>query len=435
MKSTLFQQIKTWLAYALKMASVILSWFIVYLTLIYITNGMLQGAVAALGGILIAGLTLILFIGRSWVKPGVQRYVIIIIFGAFMVFVIHTSTPLASNDNPKPAPDFSDVPTCFWNLKTGSHIAYYKIAAKPGIAKKTTPIIFLHGGPGAYVRKLDLDFFKTFAIDGYDVYLYDQVGSGRSGLLPKSGYSHLRNILDFEAIVNVINAKQYIVIGQSYGGSLLADIASDSRMAGRIYKAVYAEPGVTVSSAGTATFTRSPNALNEDVNLPLRAIIGILINPGGDFTSQNEILNYMSNRQDLVQKLFIQSFPKDDRNSIPKVEPGLINFSVIGIIPPQVAVYNKDLKTKFQHNKVRSMLMLGESSYIERNAPLDLLRINPGIERVQYFKNAGHILWNGLHNNNVRVKNSIDEFLNDAPPALPNYPTLKDIPEFIRSRK
>ncbi|GGA96047.1 hypothetical protein GCM10011500_09780 [Mucilaginibacter rubeus] len=253
--------------------------------------------------------------------------------------------------------------------------------------------------------------------------------------MPKSGYSHLRNILDFEAIVNVINAKQYIVIGQSYGGSLLADIASDSRMAGRIYKAVYAEPGVTVSSAGTATFTRSPNALNEDVNLPLRAIIGILINPGGDFTSQNEILNYMSNRQDLVQKLFIQSFPKDDRNSIPKVEPGLINFSVIGIIPPQVAVYNKDLKTKFQHNKVRSMLMLGESSYIERNAPLDLLRINPGIERVQYFKNAGHILWNGLHNNNVRVKNSIDEFLNDAPPALPNYPTLKDIPEFIRSRK
>jgi pimeloyl-ACP methyl ester carboxylesterase len=432
-KKHVFRRTKAALAYFFKMAGIILFWLLSYFTFIFLSNGALNGGIAALGASIIAGSTLALCIRKSWIQPGVQRYFMIFLFAGFMIFVIHTIRPLASDDAPERAPDFTEVPTRYWDLKTGSHIAYYKIKAKPGSIKKKRPIIFLHGGPGAYVRKLDMDFFKKFAEDGYDVYLYDQAGSGRSGLLQKAHYSHTRNMLDFEAIADVINAKQYIVVGQSYGGTLLADLASDIHTSGRIYKAIYAEPGVTVSSSTPTVFAKSPNALTDDVDLPVRIIIGMMINPKGDFTSQNEVINYLGDHRNLVQQIFLQSFPKRDSARVPKVEPNVINFSVIGIIPPQIPALNKDLKTKFQRVRVRSMLMLGASSYIERNAPLDLLNIDPGIERVQYFKNTGHILWNGLDNNNQQVKAAMDAFLNDSRPILPNYPMRKDIPQFIKA--
>lgn len=426
-------QIKAFAGYLLKMVLVIFTWLIVYFILIHISNGALQGTVAAAGAALTAGLTLAFFIDKKWVLPGSQRYFMMFLFAAYLVFVIHTVIPVAADDQPKIAPGFPDVPTRYWDLKTGSHIAYYKISAKPGVRKRGEPIIFLHGGPGAYVRKLDLDFFRTFSEEGYDVYLYDQAGAGRSGLLPKIEYSHSRNIRDFAAIADIINAKCYIVVGQSYGGSLLADLASDKILSKRIWRAIYAEPGVTMPTAEKTVFSRSPNALTEDVSLPIRIIIGMLVNPKGNFTTQNEVVNYMSGRQDLIQKLFLQSFPKKDAGRVPKVEAGVLNFSVIGIIPPEVAAYNKDLAEKFRRSRVKSMLMLGQSSYIERNGPLDILRINPGIERTQYFRNAGHILWNGLDDNNQQVKAAIDAFLNDMAPMLPDYPKRTDIPQFIKS--
>lgn len=428
-----FQKLKTTFGYLLKIVALILVWLIAYIALIILTNGYLQGRIAVLEVLLVTVLSSVFLLKRNWIKPGAQRYGLVFSGALFIAFTIYSVIPVASNDSPKTAPDFAEIRTCYWDLKTGSHIAYYKIAAKPGILKKETPIIFLHGGPGAYVRQLDVNFFKKFADDGYDVYLYDQAGSGRSGLLTKAAYSHTRNMYDFEVITDLIKAKHYIVIGQSYGGSLLADLAADQRTASRIYKAIYAEPGVTVSSEGPLYFAKSPNALTGDVSLPVRIFIGMLLNPKGNFTSQNEVVNYLGCHPDLVQKLFLQSFPRKDIGRITQVETNVINFSVIGIIPPQIAQMNKDLKTRFKKYKIPSMLMLGESSYIERNAPMDLLRINPNIQRVQYFKNTGHILWNGLDDNNQRVKAAIDAFLDNKVPALPNFPARRDISLFLKS--
>jgi pimeloyl-ACP methyl ester carboxylesterase len=431
--TNILQKLKTAFGYLLKITMLMLLWVIAYITLIIVTNGYLQGRIAVLETILVTILSSVFLLKRNWIKPGAQRYGLIFSGTLFFVFAIYSVVPVASNDSPKTAPDFAGIPTRYWDLKTGSHIAYYKISAKTGMVKKETPIIFLHGGPGAYVRQLDVNFFRKFADEGYDVYLYDQAGSGRSGLLTKASYSHTRNMRDFEAITQIVKARHYIVIGQSYGGSLLADLAADQRTTKRIYKAIYAEPGVTVSSEGQLYFAKSPNALTEDVSLPVRIFIGMLLNPKGNFTSQNEVVNYLSSHQDLVQKLFLQSFPRKDIGRIPEVEPNVINFSVIGVIPPEVARMNNDLKTRFKKFKIPSMLMLGESSYIERNAPMDLLRINPNIQRVQYLKNTGHILWNGLDDNNQRVKAAIDAFLDDKPPVIPNFPAQKDIPLFLRS--
>src|SRR5690606_12306551 len=124
----------------------------------------------------------------------------------------------------------------------------YKLSADKNVSKKETPIIFLHGGPGAYVRQIEISFFSEFTKDGYDVYLYDQAGAGRSDLLPKEQYAHTRNIKDFEAIADEIKASKYIVSRQSDGGYLLAHLAADEKMSKSILKAIYAEPGVTLQS-------------------------------------------------------------------------------------------------------------------------------------------------------------------------------------------
>ena len=112
----------------------------------------------------------------------------------------------------------------YWNLPTSSRIAYLRIPAA-GEAK-ATPIIRVHGGPGGYaVANQDaVTYFGQFAQDGYDVYLYDQIGSGLSARLDDPrGYTITRSVADLEAIRQTIGAEQMILIGESWGGTLVAN--------------------------------------------------------------------------------------------------------------------------------------------------------------------------------------------------------------------
>lgn len=406
---------------------------------IYITEGYAQGKLAAVSSIATVIFIYAFLRKINWLKSTLKKIGWLFSFLIFAIFVIYTIIPVASSDVVYKEKDLANVPTQYWNLKTGSRIAYYKLSASENVSKKETPILFLHGGPGAYVRQIDINFFTEFTKEGYDVYLYDQAGAGRSGLLPKEQYSHLRNIKDFDAITDVINAKKYIVIGQSYGGSLLAHLAADKKISKRIYKAIYAEPGVTLQSDipdDQRIFSKSKPVTVTDVSLPVRIMISLLINPKGNFASQNEVINYLSDHPDQIQGLFSEAYPKNDSARVPKVDIGIINFSVNIIIKSELTFYStkKELAKDYQKYNVPSMLLIGESSYIERNAPLDLLAINSNITRVQYMKGVGHLLWNGLDNNNQRVKKVIDDFLNDHISDIPNYPGRQDINTFYKRK-
>ena len=433
-------QVNSWkrtgnrIAFLLKLLLTLIVLAIVYGGCIAFTNGISQGKLAAGITMLIVLATGWLFSKLGWLSSWARLFTGLFVLLTFTLFVIYTIIPVASDQPIKRPADLPGVTTQYWLLKTGSKIAYYQFNAKPGVAKKSTPIIFIHGGPGAYVRQMEVSFFSTFTEDGYDVYLYDQAGAGRSGLLPKSDYSHERNIKDFEAILDKINAPQYIVIGQSYGASMLANLTANTVTAKRIAKAIITEPAITIKEAEHPVYARSPNALKDNVDLPFRIFLGFIVNPAGEFTSQNEVINYFAAHTDLTQKIFRNSFPATDSDHIPKVDISVINFSIVGIIPKQVAMYDQHLAEEYKRVHVPTMLMLGESSYIERNAPMDLLEINPNITRVQYIRNAGHILWNGLHNNNQIVKQSMLEFLNDQPPTIPDYPKRTDIKKFLEDR-
>jgi proline iminopeptidase len=138
-------------------------------------------------------------------------------------------------------PPFTTADTIqFWELPTGSRIAYYFI--KGNEPRKPIPIIFLHGGPGGFVDSQDISVFSKLAYDGYDVYLYDQIGSGKSARLHNiREYTVKRHLKDLEAIVDIIDASKVIFIGHSWGASLAPAYLAEHPE--RVEKLIFSGPG------------------------------------------------------------------------------------------------------------------------------------------------------------------------------------------------
>lgn len=107
----------------------------------------------------------------------------------------------------------------FWQLSDNAKIAYTILHAK-GI-KKACPIIYLHGGPGGFFSSNTIKMMQPFADSGYNVYLYDQVGSGTSSRLENiRDYTVQKHINELDEIIKNIGAEKVILIGQSWGAIL-----------------------------------------------------------------------------------------------------------------------------------------------------------------------------------------------------------------------
>lgn len=129
----------------------------------------------------------------------------------------------------------------YWNLATGSRLAYLKI---PAIGHaRPDPVIFVGGGPGEedVADASQTRFFGHLARLGYDVYFYDQLGSGLSErLTDPAGYTVARHVADLDAIRQRIAARQVILMGSSWGGSLVANYMASHP--GDVARAVFTSP-------------------------------------------------------------------------------------------------------------------------------------------------------------------------------------------------
>ena len=114
-------------------------------------------------------------------KLGIALSIVILGMIAFWIF-ISIPTPY------EVAPFEERQGTKYWDLDDGSKIGYFKIDGRR--PSKQSPIIFLYGGPGGLVKDDHIEALKVFSDQGYDLYFYDQIGSGHSTRLEDiSGYS------------------------------------------------------------------------------------------------------------------------------------------------------------------------------------------------------------------------------------------------------
>ena len=160
--------------------------------------------------------------------------------GALAGMVVFAATALLPLGDPRLAP----APVAgqrFWQLPTGSRIAYVHLPAR-GPSPRPTPVVFLHGGPGIADMAGDAAYFGRLTGDGYHVYVYDQVGTGRSGRLadPRQ-YTIAREVADLEAIRRRIGADRLVLIGHSWGGQVAA--AYLAAHPGHVARVVFSSPG------------------------------------------------------------------------------------------------------------------------------------------------------------------------------------------------
>jgi len=131
----------------------------------------------------------------------------------------------------------------FWELPTGSRIAYRKFSH--GARSGKPPIIFLHGGPGAYALNFQptMRMLDALAQSGHEVYAYDQVGGGRSErLVDIREYTVRRHVADLEAVRTAVGAQRVILLGSSWGATLAAHYTA--RHPNRVAGLILSGPGV-----------------------------------------------------------------------------------------------------------------------------------------------------------------------------------------------
>lgn len=135
--------------------------------------------------------------------------------------------------------------TQYWTMSGGYKIAYTHVAANASLESSSVSrsLIYLHGGPGGYIHSSIIKTLEPLVNEGWDVYLYDQSGTGLSDRResPKATTydSHIDDLL--EIVVQHIGADETVVIGHSFGGQLAATFAA--RHPGRLAGLILSAPG------------------------------------------------------------------------------------------------------------------------------------------------------------------------------------------------
>jgi proline iminopeptidase len=162
----------------------------------------------------------------------------------------------------------------FWALPTGSRIAWVRVPARG--RPRPTPVVFLHGGPGIADMAGDTAYFGQLAGDGWDVYVYDQVGTGRSSrLADPRRYTIAREVADLEAIRERVDTTRMVLIGHSWGGQVAAAyLAAHPEHVARV---VFSSPGALAPALDDGSGGGVRGRLTRSQQLRLYAL---LVRPG-----------------------------------------------------------------------------------------------------------------------------------------------------------
>jgi proline iminopeptidase len=334
--------------------------------------------------------------------------------GALIAAGILLLQPVETGGAPAPGPGVDH-----WNLSTGSRIAYVHYPAVGPAADM--PIVYLHDGPGLAVLEADRAFYSQFALDGFDVYLYDQVGTGRSDRLDHvSDYGLERDIADLDAIRSQLGVSELILIGQGAGAELAARYMS--RYPERVHKAVFHSPTPLWNDEQFfLNYARTASPIGPNPVFEPRLLLAAALASYGPGAAEN--LASQDAMGVLLERTFTPRTWVCARHSeaAPQIEDGGFNFYV-QLRAEMSARALPDPRPRLADNLTPSVVLASECDYL----PWGVIRqyqealLN---EDVFYFEGAGH----AIHLTQPDLlAGVIRAFLLNTPYPIPPYERSED---------
>jgi len=295
-------------------------------------------------------------------------------------------------------------------------LAYVRIAgAEP---RRSTPVVVLHGGPGIPDMAGDAAYFGRLSALHYDVYVYDQLGAGRSTRLPDpTGYGVGRDVADLEGVRQAIGAQRMVLVGHSYGGVLAAHYLAAHP--GSVERLVLSSPG-PLDPADTST-DRVTAGL--DTGARLRTYAAAL--------QPRALLGYLLTRVDVrAAHAYLPDVEADARNDTiltlaepalhckPAQAPGSVRGS--GYYRLQLAQSSggpapPDIRPALTGLPTPVLIFRGSCDYLSLRSALDYRRTLQHAGLV-YLDGAGH---NTYQDRPTEVLAEVTAFLTDAPLPIP----------------
>jgi pimeloyl-ACP methyl ester carboxylesterase len=370
---------------------------------------------------------------RGWRQrsrgASVRRAVVMLLVLAPLGYLM---IPLASSVLPSlPA----DATAQLWPTGPDRKVAVYRYPPADVASANGLALVFVHGGPGAYVRDFDRRFFAEFARDGFDVVLYDQFGAGQSPLGDVRTYTHQNNVNDLVAVLERVN-KPVVLVGQSYGATLVTSALMQAEVRDRVKYVVLTEPGKIPGAAFSFSpmmaekTTRAPDGAQPPSVAVLaklaapRALLASLLPADQRYVSQEELINHYT--PDVQHALVANAFCKGDTGLLEAFETErfnlLANFGISrdarGSPTPDLAGLSSPV-----------LLLLGECSYIPRGRAMEYFDVYR-IARSHLVPGVGHVPW-GNERGQRLTREAIVRFVAQQPGPLPNEPTASERNAFV----
>lgn len=305
-----------------------------------------------------------------------------------------------------------------WELPSGSSVRYVHVPARG--QPRPTPVIFLHGGPGIADMAGDSAFFGQLSADGFDVYVYDQLGAGASTrLADPTGYSVDRDVLDLEYVRQRIGADRVILIGHSYGGALAAHYlaAHPDRVAKAVFSSPAAlDPADTSSNRATAGLSTAAKLRVYAAVLQPRALLAyalLQVNPktAHDFLSDVEA----DARNDTVLTLADPALHCPPGRHQPPVHGS--GFYRLQYPQSSTAPSSTDIRPRIAGMSTPALVLKGSCDYLSWRSALDYTTALPEADLI-YLPGAGHNLY---QDRPTEALAAIRAFLTDAPLPIEPY--------------
>lgn len=322
------------------------------------------------------------------------------------------------------------VGTEYMTLDSGSRIAYWYFEGQGAVNE--TPILFIHGGAGAYTRNLDREFFKSFTEEGYDVYLYDQPGGGFSDYMSLDEYSMDRYILDIECIRKIIGAEKVILVGQSFGALICSAYAVEHTE--NIESIIFTSPGELrpnsiiernmdkkeIKEKGIVYASESLYKFKPSINEAIRFAAVVLMCKFGSaetaeqLVSQKEMTEFLTRS---IPEAIGKSYHIKYIDQVPQLTGGGINVHVNMVMQNEYKKISQSIISKLYDIDVPVLILRAEYDYVKWEATKLYREIFTNSYLV-YISESGHIPWSI---NIDDTYHSMLNFMNGNVELLVNY--------------